>query len=59
MLKCNCIYIFYFLNFRLSPKNEPNLPIDCFLNHMNLRNNNDNSSAHNNNQLQSNDTLLG
>ncbi|RTG88990.1 uncharacterized protein DC041_0007723 [Schistosoma bovis] len=42
----------------LSPKNEPNLPIDCFLNHMNLRNNNDNSSAHNNNQLQSNDTLL-
>lgn len=51
--------MFYFLNFRLSPKNEPNLPIDCFLNHMNLRNNNDNSSAHNNNQLQSNDTLLG
>uniref|UniRef100_A0A095A1R0 EF-hand calcium-binding domain-containing protein 6 n=1 Tax=Schistosoma haematobium TaxID=6185 RepID=A0A095A1R0_SCHHA len=50
-----------FLRFwkRLSPKNEPNLPIECFLNHMNLRNNSDNSSAHNNNQLQSNDTLLG
>ncbi|KAH9581390.1 hypothetical protein MS3_00008544 [Schistosoma haematobium] len=49
-----------FLRFwkRLSPKNEPNLPIECFLNHMNLRNNSDNSSAHNNNQLQSNDTLL-
>ncbi|VDO56427.1 unnamed protein product [Schistosoma margrebowiei] len=42
----------------LSPKNEPNLPIECFLNHMNLRNNSDNNSAHNNNQLQSNDTLL-
>uniref|UniRef100_A0A3Q0KQH8 Putative calmodulin n=1 Tax=Schistosoma mansoni TaxID=6183 RepID=A0A3Q0KQH8_SCHMA len=49
-----------FLKFwkRLSPKNEPNLPIECFLNHMNLRNNSGISNAQNNNELQSNDTLL-
>ncbi|CAH8633597.1 unnamed protein product [Schistosoma rodhaini] len=49
-----------FLKFwkRLSPKNEPNLPIECFLNHMNLRNNNGISTDHNNNELQSNETLL-
>ncbi|CAH8542331.1 unnamed protein product [Schistosoma turkestanicum] len=49
-----------FLKFwkRLNPKNEPNLPIGCFLKHMNLKNNSNNRNSQNNNELQSNDTLL-
>ncbi|KAK4468532.1 hypothetical protein MN116_007541 [Schistosoma mekongi] len=40
---------------RLSPNNELNLPIDHFLQHMNLKG----SNNADNNELQSNDTLIG